>query len=167
MRIGEGGVHLGDLFGELSDVLVRGALGGEGGYIGFEDETGFEHLPREEAVEGTEDGEGTGVECWRSAGDEGSGAVAALEDSHGREEADAGAEAGATDFELSGKVALGWEAVARLYFAAGNEATNVLDYLHGELAVAGGVIMRVFLYLTLHLFLPLSPCFALILLAGE
>ena len=31
----EGGVHLGDLFGELGDVLVGGALGGEGGDVGL------------------------------------------------------------------------------------------------------------------------------------
>ena len=31
----EGGVHLGYLFGELGEVLVGGALGGEGGEVGF------------------------------------------------------------------------------------------------------------------------------------
>ena len=133
----EGGVHLGDLFGELGDVLVGGALGGEGGDVGLEDEAGLEHLPGEEAVEGSEDGEGAGVERGRAAGDEGSGAVAALEDAHGGEEADAGAEAGAADLELAGEFALGREAVAGVDLAAGDEGADVLDDLHGELAVAG------------------------------
>ena len=137
LRVGEGGVHLGDLFGEFGDVLVGGALGGEGGDVGLEDEAGLEHLPGEEAVEGSEDGEGAGVERGRAAGDEGSGAVAALEDAHGGEEADAGAEAGAADLELAGEFALGREAVAGADLAAGDEGADVLDDLHGELAVAG------------------------------
>ena len=53
----ERGVHFGDFFGEFCEVLIGGALGGEGGYVGLEDDACFEHLPGEEAVEGTEDGE--------------------------------------------------------------------------------------------------------------
>ncbi len=146
----EGGVHLGDLFGELGDVLVGGALGGEGGDVGLEDEAGFEHLPGEEAVERSEDGEGAGVEGRRAAGDEGSGAVAALEDAHGGEEADAGTEAGAADLEFACQFALGWEAVARLYLAFSDERANVFDDLHGELAVGGCVVMDLFADLFFH-----------------
>ena len=108
------------------------------GDVGFDDQAGLEHLPGEEAVEGAEDGERAGVERGRAAGDEGSGAVAALEDAHGGEEADAGAEAGAADLELAGELALGREAVAGVDFAGADEGANVLDDLHGELAVAGG-----------------------------
>ena len=93
-------------------------------------------------MESSEDGEGAGVERGRAAGDEGSGAVTALEDAHGGEEADAGAEAGAADLELAGEFALGREAVAGVDLAAGDEGADVLDDLHGELAVAGYVVVR-------------------------
>ncbi len=144
LRIRERGVHLGDLFGELGDVLVGCALGGKGGNVGFDDETCLEHLPGQEAVKDAEDGEGAGVERWRTSGDEGSGAVAALEDSHGGEEADAGAKAGATDLELAGEFSFGWETVARVDLAFADEGANVLDDLHGELAVAGDLVKLLF-----------------------
>ena len=70
-----------------------GALGGERGDVGLEDKARLEHLPGQEAVQRAEDGEGAGVERGRAGGDEGSGAVAALEHAHGGEEADAGAQA--------------------------------------------------------------------------
>src|SRR5206468_12930538 len=142
----EGGVHLGHFFGEFGDVLVGGALGGEGGDGGLEDEAGFKHLPGEEAVEGTEDGEGAGVEGGGAGGDEGSGAVAAFEHTHGGEEADSGAEAGAADLELAGEFALGREAVAWFHITGGDERAYVLDDLHGELAVRGGVVCDLFFH---------------------
>ena len=92
-------------------------------------------------MEGSKDGEGAGVEGRRAGGDEGSCAVAAFEDAHGGEEADAGAEAGAGDFELAGEFALGRETVAGVDLAAGDEGANVLDDLHGELAVVGYVFI--------------------------
>jgi hypothetical protein len=70
--------------------------------------------------------------------------VAALEDAHGREEADAGAEAGAADLEFAGEFTLGWEAVAGVDLAAADERANVLDDLHGERAVAGDLVLWVF-----------------------
>jgi hypothetical protein len=138
--VGEGGVHLGNLFGQFGDVLVGGTLGGEGGYVGFDDEARLKHLPGKEAVEGSEDREGAGVERGWARGDEGSGTVAAFEDSHGGEEADAGAKAGTADLELAGELALGWETVAGVDFSAADERANVVDDLHGELTVAGDLV---------------------------
>ncbi len=77
-------------------------------------------------------------------GDEGSGAVAALEDAHGGEETDAGAKTGAADLELAGEFALGRKAVARVDLPAADEGADVLDDLHGELAVAGDLVVWVF-----------------------
>ena len=114
--------------------------------LDFDDEAGLEHLPGKEAVEGSEDGEGAGVERGWAAGDEGSGAVTAFEDAHGGEEADAGAEAGAADLELAGEFALGRETVAGVYLAAGDEGADVLDDLHGELAVGCDVVLDFFFH---------------------
>ena len=142
MGIGERGIHLGDLFGELGDVLVGGALGGEGCDRGLDDQARFEHLPGQEAVQRAEYGERTGVERGRSAGDEGAGAVAALEHAHGGEEADAGAQRGAADLELAGEFALGWETIAGMEGPAGDEGAHVVDDLHGELTVAVAGLVR-------------------------
>ncbi len=116
-----------------SSVARSAASDGDGG---LDDQARLEHLPGQEAVQRAEDGEGAGVERGRAAGDEGAGAVAALEHAHGGEEADAGAEGRAADLELAGEFALGREAVAGLERAAGDEAAHVVDDLHGELAVA-------------------------------
>jgi hypothetical protein len=70
--------------------------------------------------------------------------VAALEDSHGREEADAGTEAGTTDLELAGEVALGRETVAWFDLSLGDEGADVVDDLHGELAVSRYFVMNLF-----------------------
>jgi hypothetical protein len=96
-------------------------------------------LPGEETVKGSEDRERTGIEGGRPAGDEGSGAVTALEHAHGGEEADSGAEAGTADLELAGQLTLGGETVARFDLSGGDEGANVFDDLHGELAVRGCV----------------------------
>jgi len=68
--------------------------------------------------------------------------VAALEDSHGGEEADAGAQAGAADLEFAGELTLGWKAVAWFDLTGGNEGADVLYDLHGELAVRGYVVVQ-------------------------
>ncbi len=140
LRIAERGVHLGDLFGELGDVLVGGAFGGQGGDVGLDDEARLEHLPGQEAVQRAEDGERAGVERGRAGGDEGSGAVAALEHAHGGEEADAGAEGGAADLQLAGEFAFGRKPVAGVHLAGGDQAADVLDDLQGELAVAVALV---------------------------
>ena len=139
LGVGEGGVHLGDLFGQLGDVLVGGALGGEGCYGGFEDETGFKHLPGKDAVESSQDREGAGVESGRTAGDEGSCAVAAFEYAHGGKKTDSRTEAGTADLELASQLALGRKAVPGFNLSGGDKGTNVLDDLHRELAVRGCV----------------------------
>jgi hypothetical protein len=72
--------------------------------------------------------------------------VAAFEHTHGREKADAGAKAGTADAELAGEFALGWETAAGFHLATGDEGANVLDDLHGELAVR----CDVFLYFFFH-----------------
>jgi hypothetical protein len=139
LGVGERGVHLGDLFGELGDVLVGGALGGQGGDGGLEDEAGLEHLPGEEAVKGSENGKGAGVESGRTAGDEGSCAVAAFEHAHGGEEADSGAEAGTADLEFACQFAFRRKAIAGFDLSGGDEGANMFDDLHGQLAVRGCV----------------------------
>ena len=95
-------------------------------------------------MKGSEDGEGAGVKRGGPGGDEGSGAVAAFENAHGREEADAGAETGAADFQLAGEFALGGETVAGVYLATADEGADVLDDLHGERAVASDLVLWLF-----------------------
>jgi hypothetical protein len=70
--------------------------------------------------------------------------VAALEDAHGGEEADAGAEAGTADLELASEFAFGRETVAGMDLAAADEGANMLDDLHGERAVASDLVLWVF-----------------------
>jgi hypothetical protein len=144
VRVGKGGVHLGDLFRQFGNVLVGGAFGGEGGHVGFEDKSGLEHLPGKKAVEGAEDGERAGIERGRARGDEGAGTMTAFEDAHGREKADACAKAGAADLEFPGKFALGREPVAGVDLTAADEGANVLDDLHCELAVACDLVVKLF-----------------------
>jgi len=70
--------------------------------------------------------------------------VAALENTHGGEKADAGAEAGAADLELAGQLTLRGETVAGMNLTAADERANVLDDLHGELAMASGLVVWLF-----------------------
>jgi hypothetical protein len=95
-------------------------------------------------MKGSEDGEGAGVKRGGPGGDEGSGAVTALEDTHGGEETDAGAQAGPADLKLAGEFALWWETVAGVDFAAADQRANVLDDLHGERAVASDLVLWLF-----------------------
>jgi len=97
-----------------------------------------------EAVKSSEDGEGAGVERRWPRGDEGAGAVTALEDTHGGKESDAGAEAGAADLELTGEIAFGGEAVAGPNLARADESANVLNDVHGELAVSRDLVELLF-----------------------
>ncbi len=110
----DGGVHFGDLFGEGGEVLLAAALGGQGGELALEDAAGFEHLPGLETVQRTEQTEGGFAEFRRAVGDEGADAVADVHNAHGREIADACAEAGAADAQLAGKLALRRNAIAGL-----------------------------------------------------
>lgn len=65
--------------------------------------------------------------------------MAAFKDAHGGEKADTGAQAGAADLELARQLALGRKAVSGFDLARGDEGPDVVDDLHGELAVRGGV----------------------------
>ena len=78
VRVVEGGVHLGDFFGEFGEVLLVARSAARAARSALEDEAGLEHLPGEEAVESAEDAEGAGVEGGGAGGDEGAGAVTAL-----------------------------------------------------------------------------------------
>jgi hypothetical protein len=82
-----------------------------------------------------------GIKRRRTGGDEGPSAVAAFEDTHGGEEADAGAETGAADLELAGQLTLRGETVAGMNLTAADEGANVFDDLHGELAMASGLVV--------------------------
>jgi hypothetical protein len=67
--------------------------------------------------------------------------VAALENTHCREKTDTGAKTGTADLELTSQFTLGRQAVARMNLAAADERANVLDDLHGELAMASGLVV--------------------------
>ena len=54
---------------------------------------------------------------------------------------------GAADLELAGELAFGREAVAGVELAGGDQGAHMVDDLHGELAVAAGLVT-----------LPLSSC---------
>jgi hypothetical protein len=138
----DGGEHLGDFFGESGVVLLPAAFGGELGEVAFEDEAGFKHLPGLEAVEGSHDTEGGLVEFGGAVGDKGADAVTDLDDSHGREVVDAGAEAGAADFEGAGEVALGGNFFAGPEGSVLEQGADVVDHLHGEVRVGGWLLGR-------------------------
>jgi hypothetical protein len=70
--------------------------------------------------------------------------VAAFEDAHGGEEADAGAEAGTADLELAGEVALGRETVAGMDLSPADERADMFYDLHGEQAVAVSFVVSIF-----------------------
>jgi hypothetical protein len=72
--------------------------------------------------------------------------VTAFEDSHGREEADAGAEAGAADLEFLSELALWREAVAWFDLSTGDERAYVLNDLHGQLTVSCTIFMDFFFH---------------------
>jgi hypothetical protein len=67
-----------------------------------------------------------------------------LENSHRRQESDARAKARTADFELTGKLALWRKTVAGMDLTAANEGPNVFDDLHGELAVASDLVVKLF-----------------------
>ena len=75
------------------------------------------------------------VELGRAVGDEGSDAVTDLEDTHGGEVVDAGAKAGAADFEGGGELSLGRDLVAGLEGSVLHEGTDVVDHLHGAVGI--------------------------------
>jgi short subunit dehydrogenase-like uncharacterized protein len=70
--------------------------------------------------------------------------VAAFEDAHGREEANACAKAGAADLELTGEFALRRQPIAGVDLTAADEGANMLNDLHGELAVARDLVVKLF-----------------------
>ena len=70
--------------------------------------------------------------------------MAAFEYAHCGEEADAGTEAGAADLELSGEFAFGGRRSPGWTSPLADEGANVLDDLHGELAVAGDLVVLLF-----------------------
>jgi hypothetical protein len=64
-----------------------------------------------------------------------------FENAHCGQESNAGAKAGAADLELAGQFTLRRQAVAGMNLAAADEEANMLDDLHGELAVASGFVV--------------------------
>ena len=67
--------------------------------------------------------------------------MAAFENTHCREKTNAGAKAGSADLELAGQLTLGRQAVAGVDLAAADKRANVLDDLHGQLAMASGLVV--------------------------
>jgi hypothetical protein len=70
--------------------------------------------------------------------------VATFEHAHGRQKADAGTETGTANFELAGEFTFRGKAITRMNFAAADERANVLHDLHGELTVAGDLVVLLF-----------------------
>jgi hypothetical protein len=67
--------------------------------------------------------------------------VAAFEHAHRREETNARAKARAAYLKFAGQFTLRGEAVAGMNLTAADERANVFDDLHGELAVARGLVV--------------------------
>ena len=70
--------------------------------------------------------------------------MAALENAHCGEKTYARAKAGTADLELAGQFTLRGEAVAGMNLTAADERANVFDDLHGELTVAGDLVVKLF-----------------------
>ncbi len=112
-------------------MLVGGALGGERGDVGLDDEAGPRTSAREESRGGRR---GPRAKLESSAGGPLETKVPAPWRHGGRPwqrgKADAGAKAGTADPELACQSRAQGEAVAGLYFALGDEGADVLDNLH-------------------------------------
>ena len=93
----------------------------------LEDAARLEHLVAREAVQRGEEAERLAAEHRRSATDERAGAVARLDDAHGRQRAQARPDAGTADPDPQGQFALGRQAIARAQFAALDELADVTD----------------------------------------
>ena len=130
-----GGEHVGDFIGERGELLLLAALGGQGGQMALKDDAGFKHLPGLKAMQGADKTERGGSELRRTVGDEGANAVADLHDAHGCHVPDAGAEAGAADFEGTGKLAFRRNFVARLEGSALNQGADVVNHLHRTMSI--------------------------------
>jgi len=70
--------------------------------------------------------------------------MAALENTHCREKTNARTKTGAADLELARQFTLRRKAVARMHLAAADERANVLNDLHGELAMTRGLVVYLF-----------------------
>lgn len=139
----DGGGHLNDFGGEGDEVLFAAAFGGESGELAFDDAASLEHLPGLKVVEGAEEREGGLAQFGRAVGDKGADAVANIENAHGDEIADAGAEAGAADAELAREFALGRDAAAGLQRSGLDQGTDVMNDAHGHVGVGiGGFVAR-------------------------
>ena len=134
-RVIHGGEHLGDLFGQRGVVLLLAAVGGQRGQTAFQNQSRLEHLPGLKAVQRAHKTDRGLAECGRAVGNEGSHAVAHLHHSHGHELTDAGAQAGAADFERARKLALRGNFVSGLQVAALDERADVVDHLHGPVGI--------------------------------
>ena len=122
-------------------MLVSSALSSQRSDVGLKNEAGLEHLPRKETMQCSEHRQRTGIKRRRTRRDEGPSAVAALENTHCGEKTNASTKAGTADFELAGQLTLRGEPVAEMNLTAADERANVLDDLHGELAMAGGLVV--------------------------
>ena len=87
-------------------------------------------------MQGADEAERGGPELRGAVGDEGADAVADLHDAHGSHITDAGAEAGAADFEGAGELAFRWYLVAWLQGSALNKGADVVNHLHREVCIA-------------------------------
>src|SRR5882757_11453055 len=107
-------------------MLVSSAFRGQCSDVGLKHKAGLEHLPGKETMQCSKHRKRAGIKRRRPRRDEGSSAVAALENTHGGEKTDAGAKAGAADLELAGQLTLRGQTVAGMNLTAADQRTNVL-----------------------------------------
>jgi hypothetical protein len=107
---------------------------------GLKDKTSFKHLSRHKAMQRSENRKRAGVERRRSRCNKGASTMAALEHSHGRKKANARAECRAAYLQLTGEISLRRKAVTRTNHPRTDERTDMLDDLHGELAMARDLV---------------------------
>jgi hypothetical protein len=134
-RAAHGGEHVGNFFSEGGELLLLAALGGQSGEMAFKDDTCLKHLPGLKAVQRADEREGCGSELRRAVGDKSADTVANLHDAHGGHITDAGAQAGATDFEGPSKLALGRYLVAGQQSSALDEGADVVNHLHRAMSI--------------------------------
>ena len=86
-------------------------------------------------MQGADKAERGGSELRRPVGDEGADTVPDLHDAHGGHVPDAGAEAGAADFERPGELAFRGNFVTRLQGSALDKGADVVNHLHRTMSI--------------------------------
>ena len=110
-------------------------LGGQCGEMALKNDASLKHLPGLKTVQRAHQAERCLAKLGRAVGDKGSNAMADLHHAHGREVSDAGAQAGAADFERAGELALRRNFVAGLQRSILDEGTDVVNHMHRAMGI--------------------------------